>query len=92
MAQVGERALVIGGSIAGLMAARVLSDFFARVTILERDLVDRGTAIHKSVPQANYLHWLLQGGQRVLAALYWGPRPGADATMSEFTLHEVGWT
>src|SRR5215470_14440423 len=31
-------ALVVGGSIAGLLAARVLSDHFAQVTIVERDL------------------------------------------------------
>ncbi|MGH9692523.1 MAG: hypothetical protein ACRD5Z_00170 [Bryobacteraceae bacterium] len=30
-------AVVMGGSLGGLMAARVLSDHFARVTILERD-------------------------------------------------------
>ena len=33
----GTHAVVIGGSLAGLMAARVLSDHFSRVTILERD-------------------------------------------------------
>ena len=33
----GEHAVVIGGSIAGLLAARALSDHFARVTVLERD-------------------------------------------------------
>jgi 2-polyprenyl-6-methoxyphenol hydroxylase-like FAD-dependent oxidoreductase len=32
-----EHAIVIGGSIAGLCAARVLSDFSDRVTIFERD-------------------------------------------------------
>ena len=32
-----EHAVVIGGSMAGLLAARVLSDHFERVTIVERD-------------------------------------------------------
>lgn len=32
-----RRAIVIGGSIAGLLAARVLTDYFDRVTIVERD-------------------------------------------------------
>ena len=33
-----EHAIVIGGSMAGLLAARVLSAHFGRVTLLERDL------------------------------------------------------
>ena len=33
----GRRVLVIGGSLAGLFAARVLADFFEKVTILDRD-------------------------------------------------------
>ena len=32
-----DHAVVIGGSIAGLSAARVLSDFYAKVTVYERD-------------------------------------------------------
>jgi hypothetical protein len=36
----GDRALVIGGSIAGLIPARVLSDYFDHVVILERDTVE----------------------------------------------------
>ena len=37
--RLGQQAIVIGGSIAGLMAARVLSDFFEQVTVLERDAI-----------------------------------------------------
>lgn len=33
----GMHALVIGGSMAGLLAARVLANHFDRVTIVERD-------------------------------------------------------
>jgi phytoene dehydrogenase-like protein len=33
----GRHAIVIGGSMAGLLAARVLADYFEQVTILERD-------------------------------------------------------
>ncbi|MCW5850007.1 MAG: hypothetical protein KIT87_07975 [Anaerolineae bacterium] len=32
-----EHALVIGGSVAGLLAARVLADHFERVTVVKRD-------------------------------------------------------
>jgi 2-polyprenyl-6-methoxyphenol hydroxylase-like FAD-dependent oxidoreductase len=64
--------IVVGGSIAGLVAARVLSDHFDQVTILERDEIENRPVIHKSVPQGNHLHALLNGGQQVLSALYPG--------------------
>lgn len=38
--QHAKHAVVIGGSLAGLFAARVLSDYFDAVTILERDPVN----------------------------------------------------
>ena len=65
-------AIVIGGSIAGLITARVLSDFFEQVTILERDEIEDRPVIHKSVPQGNHLHALLNGGRQVLSVLYVG--------------------
>jgi flavin-dependent dehydrogenase len=38
----GPQAIVVGGSIAGLIAARVLSDFFEQVLVIERDeIADR---------------------------------------------------
>ena len=36
----GQQAIVIGGSLAGLMAARVLADYFDAVAILERDHIE----------------------------------------------------
>ncbi|HZN11668.1 MAG TPA: 2-polyprenyl-6-methoxyphenol hydroxylase-like oxidoreductase, partial [Blastocatellia bacterium] len=38
----GRQAVVIGGSLAGMLAARVLSRHFARVTIVERDRLPEG--------------------------------------------------
>jgi 2-polyprenyl-6-methoxyphenol hydroxylase-like FAD-dependent oxidoreductase len=70
MNRLGQHAIVIGGSIAGLMTARVLADFFASVTVLERDQISAEPAIHKSIPQGNHLHLLLLGGQQVLSQLY----------------------
>ena len=66
----GEHAVVIGGSITGLMTARVLADHFARVTVIERDQLQAHPAVHKSIPQGNHYHALLLGGQQVLASLY----------------------
>ena len=70
MNRLGQHAIVIGGSIAGLMTARVLADFFDSVTLLERDQISSQPAIHKSIPQGNHLHLLLLGGQQVMSQLY----------------------
>jgi len=72
MQRLGDRAIVIGGSIAGLITARVLSDYFDRVVILERDVVEDRPVLHRSVPQGHHLHALLQGGQNVVASFYPG--------------------
>jgi 2-polyprenyl-6-methoxyphenol hydroxylase-like FAD-dependent oxidoreductase len=69
---VGHQAVVIGGSLAGLMTARVLADHFDQVTILERDRIDDRPALHQSIPQGHHLHGLLLGGQQVMASLYPG--------------------
>jgi 2-polyprenyl-6-methoxyphenol hydroxylase-like FAD-dependent oxidoreductase len=65
-------AVVIGGSMAGLLAARVLSDHFALVTIVERDRYPDGPASRKGVPQARHLHILLMRGQRILGRMFPG--------------------
>src|SRR5919198_2574598 len=70
--RLGQHAVVIGGSLAGLMTARVLADYFDAVTVLERDYIDAQPGIHKSIPQGNHLHGLLLGGQQVMASLYPG--------------------
>ena len=67
----GQHAVVIGGSLAGLMTARVLADHFDTVTVLERDRID-GPALHQSIPQGSHVHGLLLGGQQVMASLYPG--------------------
>jgi 2-polyprenyl-6-methoxyphenol hydroxylase-like FAD-dependent oxidoreductase len=68
----GQHAVVIGGSLAGLMTARVLADHFDAVTVLERDVIDAQPGMHKSIPQGNHLHGLLRSGQQVMASLYPG--------------------
>ena len=68
--RLGENAVVIGGSIAGLVTARVLSDYFEHVTILERDHIEPRPQVHKSTPQGDHLHAVLLGGLQVLSRLY----------------------
>jgi 2-polyprenyl-6-methoxyphenol hydroxylase-like FAD-dependent oxidoreductase len=62
-------AVVLGGSIAGLLAARVLSDHFEKVTILERDEMSEAPQPRKGVPQGNHLHALLVRGRMIADAL-----------------------
>jgi len=70
--RLGQHAVVIGGSLAGLMTARVLAEHFNTVTVLERDRIEDRPALHQSIPQGNHLHGLLLGGQQVMASLYPG--------------------
>jgi 2-polyprenyl-6-methoxyphenol hydroxylase-like FAD-dependent oxidoreductase len=61
-----QHALVIGSSIAGLTAARVLADHFGRVTIVDRDQLPEQPTYRKGVPQGRQPHAILLGGLRVL--------------------------
>jgi len=70
--RLGHHAIVVGGSVAGLMTARVLADYFDRVTVFERDQIENRPAIHKSIPQGNHVYGLLLSGQRVMSAFYPG--------------------
>ncbi len=63
-------ALVIGGSIAGLLAAQVLTKYFNRVTIIERDHLSAQPEQRPGVPQAHHLHVLLKRGLDILEQLF----------------------
>jgi 2-polyprenyl-6-methoxyphenol hydroxylase-like FAD-dependent oxidoreductase len=66
MSQRQTSAVVIGGSMSGLLAARVLSVHFDTVTIVERDALPSAPAMRKGVPQAAHAHGLLASGYRTL--------------------------
>ena len=51
MAKLGEHAVVLGASMSGLLAARVLADFYRSVTVVERDVLPTETAQRRGVPQ-----------------------------------------
>ncbi|MBR8835532.1 MAG: hypothetical protein DSM106950_16320 [Stigonema ocellatum SAG 48.90 = DSM 106950] len=61
-----KHAIVIGGSIAGLLVARVLADYFDRVTIIERDVFPEKPMPRAGVPQSHQLHALLTQGLVIL--------------------------
>jgi 2-polyprenyl-6-methoxyphenol hydroxylase-like FAD-dependent oxidoreductase len=70
--RLGDHAVVIGGSIAGLLAARVLTDYFDDVTIVERDSLPDTVAPRKGVPQGRHAHGLLGLGQQVMTRYFPG--------------------
>lgn len=65
-------AVVIGASIAGLCAARVLSDFYDRVTVFDRDDLPSTPANRGAVPQGRHLHLLMARGALEFDALFPG--------------------
>src|ERR1700754_2453085 len=72
MGRTGTHAVVIGGSIAGLCAARVLSDFYDRVTVYERDTLPDGPANRAAVPQGRHVHLLMARGAQEFDAHFPG--------------------
>jgi 2-polyprenyl-6-methoxyphenol hydroxylase-like FAD-dependent oxidoreductase len=65
-----HHAVVIGGSMAGLLAARVLSDHFEQVTLIERDtLIDEDTP-RKGIPQGRHVHGLLARGAVIMGEYF----------------------
>ena len=72
MGKHGDHAVVIGASMGGLLAARVLADAFDQVTILEHDELPARTQDRKGVPQGRHGHGLHPAGLQVLEDLFPG--------------------
>jgi 2-polyprenyl-6-methoxyphenol hydroxylase-like FAD-dependent oxidoreductase len=72
-------AIVVGGSMAGLCAARVLSSFYDKVTVIDRDAYPVGAHERPGVPQSRHVHALLMRGRIELDRLF----PGFEHTMIE---------
>jgi 2-polyprenyl-6-methoxyphenol hydroxylase-like FAD-dependent oxidoreductase len=66
LANMGERAIVVGGSMAGLLAVRVLADHYREVVLVDRDHLPSTAEQRPGVPQARHAHALLERGRRVL--------------------------
>jgi 2-polyprenyl-6-methoxyphenol hydroxylase-like FAD-dependent oxidoreductase len=64
-----NHAVVLGGSIAGLLAARVLAEHYRNVTVVDRDLLPEHAAPRRCVPQDRHGHGLLPRGAKVLEEL-----------------------
>jgi 2-polyprenyl-6-methoxyphenol hydroxylase-like FAD-dependent oxidoreductase len=68
----GDHAIVLGASMAGLLAARALADHYRRVTLVERDIFPETDAPRKGVPQGHHVHALLTRGVEVIEELFPG--------------------
>jgi 2-polyprenyl-6-methoxyphenol hydroxylase-like FAD-dependent oxidoreductase len=82
-----SHAVVVGGSIAGLLAARVLVDHFDRVTILDRDKFPTEPGFRTGVPQSRHVHLLLPQGRLLLEQLF----PGLSTEFAEEGAERVQW-
>src|SRR3954447_18044618 len=70
--RLGDTAVVLGGSAAGLCAAGALAGHFDRVLVLERDELPAGAVHRRGVPQGKHPHFLLNSGRRAIGALFPG--------------------
>ncbi len=90
----GRRAVVIGGSMAGLASARVLADHFDEVTVVERDPIPNDLVTsRKGAPQGKQLHALLARGEEILNELFPGVTSAleADGAVHVNFGNEVAW-
>ena len=67
-----QHAVVIGASIAGMCAARVLSDHYAKVTVFERDSPFPQPANRSAIPQGKHVHLLMARGAAEFEGLFPG--------------------
>jgi len=88
-----KHAVVLGGSLAGLLAARVLADHFDCVTLIERDAYAENCETRRGIPQANHVHGLLARGRQILEELFPGVQDemiAAGAPVVDMA-NEIAW-
>ncbi|MBC8752459.1 MULTISPECIES: 2Fe-2S iron-sulfur cluster-binding protein [Paraburkholderia] len=67
-----QHVIIIGASIAGVSAAKVLAQHVGRITVVERDTLDSGQPHRMGAPQSQHQHALLGRGRVELDALFPG--------------------
>ncbi|WP_232077336.1 FAD-dependent oxidoreductase [Mycolicibacterium aichiense] len=72
MAVVGDHAIVLGASMSGLLAAKVLSDFYRTVTVIDRDELPDEPVNRRGIPQGRHVHALLGRGGQIVDELFPG--------------------
>jgi 2-polyprenyl-6-methoxyphenol hydroxylase-like FAD-dependent oxidoreductase len=76
---VGSRAVVLGGSVAGLCAAGAVAPHFDEVIVLERDSLPVDAEHRRGVPQSKHPHFMLNSGRRAIEILF----PGYESALIE---------
>jgi 2-polyprenyl-6-methoxyphenol hydroxylase-like FAD-dependent oxidoreductase len=76
---IARRAVVVGSGVAGLFAARVLSDHFDEVVLIDRDDVPDSPRTRDGVPQGKHFHALLPGGLNIACEIFPGFRDDLQA-------------
>ena len=84
----GSRAIVIGGSIAGLLTARVLADYFEKVIIVDRDALPKTPQPRIGVPQSVQPHVLFTKGYQIINELF----PGIKKQLTANGAITIDWT
>src|SRR5689334_23658858 len=79
-------AVVLGGGLAGMLAASVLVRHFDEVTVVERDKLPDGPGTRSGVPQARHAHLLMSGGARAIESLL----PGTLDALFSAGAHRIG--
>lgn len=79
-------AVVLGASLAGMLAASALAPHVDTVTVIERDTLPDGPQTRTGVPQARHTHVLMHGGARAIDALL----PGTMDRLVQAGAHRHG--
>jgi len=81
--RLGKRAVVIGGSLAGMLSVRAVTDHYDEVVVLERDTFAGESGPRMSAPQSFHLHVLLKGGENAMERLVPGFRETIENSGSQ---------
>src|SRR4051812_1352823 len=81
-----EHAVVVGGSLAGLLTARILADHFDRVTLMERDRLPDSPQFRPGTAQSRHLHVLWTRGLEIIEDMF----PGLEAELKAAGVPELG--
>ncbi|WP_135851762.1 FAD-dependent oxidoreductase [Halorussus salinus] len=72
LARTDDEVVVVGASMAGLLAGRVLADYAREVTILDKDPLPDESVARRGVRQAEHVHVMLEAGRATLEDLFPG--------------------
>ena len=78
----GRRAVIAGGSLGGMLAARAVAPHFDEVVVLERDVFTDTPAPRRTTPQSHHVHMLLKGGENAIDRILPGFRDAIEKSGS----------